>query len=68
MNEWIEQHGIADQPIQYKRSFACRRTNHRRMERPVAARQERIDFQPGVRTVFGIDQAAPAIGGKELPV
>ena len=68
VNEGVKTGRIAQKTVEHKGRFARRRPDDAGMERPVLARQERIDFQAGIRPVLGIDESAATIGREELAI
>ncbi len=68
MHERVEAGRVAQKAIKHERGFACGRPDDAGIERSVLARQEGVDLQAGIGSVFGVDKPATTTGGEELTI
>ena len=68
MHKRVEAGRIAQEAIKHEGGFACGRPDDAGMERSVLTRQEGVDLQAGIGSVFGVDEPTATIGSEELPI
>ena len=68
VNEGVKAGRVAQKAVEHKWRFACGCPDDAGMERSVLTRQEGVDLQAGIGSVFGVDEPTATIGSEELPI